>query len=305
MGPDKVIVTGCSGFVGRNLVNALLANGYEVVGISRTDPKITGLQHVKADLTKPGLPYFGREYSVVHVAALTKEGKSAELASVNIEGTKKALQLAGGRFIHISSSSVYDLGKNSFSVLEEEALTSNRFYNEYSRTKHVADMLVLGDEHSDLLPIVLRPHAVYGKDDTTLFPRLQKRIKRNSLLLPNAGQVEHSLTHVDNLTQAVLCSLRASAEIHGAFNVSDKDTVVLSEAIQSLTDSGLHIRNLPLQMALVLSKLSDNFTSVNREPKFSEYTVRQVGMNRTYSLEKASDKLGYSPSCNKLVESYR
>lgn len=301
---NKVIVTGCSGFLGRALVHKLLQQNYQVTGVSRADPNIPGMQHIAVDLTHNSIPYLGAEIPIIHCAGLTQEGNSHKLAQVNIKGTRQATQLAGGRFIHISSSSIYDLSHDSILTKESAAQANTHFYNEYSRTKYEAEKFVLADDSRDTKSIVLRPHAIYGPGDTTLLPRLKHRIHHNVLTLPAGGNVSHNLTHIDNLLQAILLSLTAPEGVHGAFNITDADAVNLGDAMREITGGYLRIRNLPLVLALPISRLAEAITPAGREPMLSEYAVRQVGMNRTYDISKAKKLLGFNPSNHKLLETY-
>lgn len=50
----KILVTGSSGFVGRQVINQLIRQDVAVVGSSRTAVEFGGAQHVATDLTMPG-----------------------------------------------------------------------------------------------------------------------------------------------------------------------------------------------------------------------------------------------------------
>ena len=52
--------------------------------------------------------------------------------------------------------------------------------------------------------VILRPHAVYGPGDTTLLPRLLHARRLGRLIAVGDGRNRISLTHVDNLVQAVI-----------------------------------------------------------------------------------------------------
>lgn len=290
-----IVVTGASGFVGRNLSKHLIKQGHEVVGLSRTDPHIEGLNFIPTDLTnRANLPSEFRIATVVHCAALTSDGKSPDFAKINHLGTVNALQLnPEGKFIHLSSSSIYDLGKSSELVRESEfSYGKYKFYNDYSASKAEAEQYLLESEwNRTVAPVSLRPHGIYGEDDTTLLPRLMERIKVGSIVLPNGGSVLHSLTNIKNLIQGIEKAITFDTAKVEAFNVTDAEPILISTAVQLAAHESIKISSVPTKMLLGIGgKLAG----------VSEYEARQLGFNRTYSIEKAKSVLGYSPTVFQL-----
>jgi len=287
---EPIVITGVSGFVGRTIAKDLLSKGLPVVGMSRTNPEIPGLNFIRTDLSSVAtLPTDFTRSTVVHCAALTEDGKGPAFKSVNFEGTKRALQLnPEGKFIHLSSSSIYRLDRPSYHVREEEfSVNSYSFYNEYSRTKALAEDLVLNKTaERTVAPVSIRPHGIYGPGDTTLLPKLLKRIKKGRLILPEGGRMMHSLTHIDNVVQAINLSMSVENKKAEAYNVSDANPVIMYEAIKMIVAQPLKIYAIDTAVALQLSKISG---------QISEYEVRQTGFERTYSSGKAKKQLGYKP----------
>jgi nucleoside-diphosphate-sugar epimerase len=284
-----IAITGVSGFIGKNVAQHFITQGYEVVGISRSDPNIDELHYIKADLTnEKSLPRLGNAL-VVHCAAQTHESSFSTTRAINVRGTNNALMLAAdGKFIHISSSSIYNLTSDSCDVYEDEFRYGDYpFYNHYSETKAEAEILLTqtGSKRT-VAPIILRPHGVYGPDDTTVLPRLTNRIRKNNLILPNGGNVEHSLTHVDNLIHAIDRSRKFQFDNVEAFNVSDLSPTKIKDAVSQVIGRSIKVRSVPSSLALQVAK---------RTSRISEYEIRQIGFNRTYSISKAQNLLGYKP----------
>ena len=132
--PSKILVTGAAGFVGSTLVERLLCDGREVVGVDSFDPfypeeqklrnLAAALDHEafrleRADIrdaaTLGRLFHDGDFDGVVHLAALAGVRPSlerpAEYADVNVHGTSVVLEQAvrhgRPRVVFASSSSVY------------------------------------------------------------------------------------------------------------------------------------------------------------------------------------------------------
>lgn len=126
----KVLVTGGTGFVGRHLVPALKASGYEVIVLARRDVEVPGAAVVRADLASPvsGLPEADALVHLAQANVLYPEGAST-LDAVNAASTLALLEYAlqcGGRFILASTGSVYGFGPRPFE--ETDALAPPDFY---------------------------------------------------------------------------------------------------------------------------------------------------------------------------------
>ncbi|ABY24999.1 probable dehydrogenase, putative [Renibacterium salmoninarum ATCC 33209] len=146
--------------------------------------------------------------------------------------------------------------------------------------------------------IILRPHAVYGRGDNTLLPRLEHAAVSGILALPGDGRAMHSLTHIDNLVQAVHLALQHNS--NDVFNICDAAPVELSAAIiELLARRGrpVRIRSVNYQMALAAASLAERFSGVLGARKYplTQYSVAQLALERTYDLSAAQLRLGFRP----------
>jgi len=151
---SRVMVTGSHGFAGRHLVQRLLADGHEVIGLVRAadaDPR--GLPHEVADLLDDAAVRRAvahvRPEVVYHLAAASSPGQSlrAPLAtlSTNLLGTATVLHAAlaiqpSPRVLNVTSSEVYG-APSSGEPLTETAPTEPR--NAYGVSKLAAHHLAM------------------------------------------------------------------------------------------------------------------------------------------------------------------
>ena len=295
---SKVVITGVSGSLGTYLAANLLGRGYEVVGISRTNPEIAGVRHVSQDLTKPSGIRFDSDWTVVNCAAVTRDGWSRELESQNLEITRNALALGGGAFVQVSSSSVYNLCKPSMVVTEDEAPGEYEFLNSYSRSKFETEKLVAVSAAVPFL--ILRPHALIGPTDNTLGPRVQRAIRNGKLRLPGAGEASHEFTSFENFSHAVelaIQSLEVGVVSNHTINVSNGVSTTISQAIKDgLAPDSPRIVGVPVWLAWALAAVVERFASDGSEPRLSRYQVAQLAFDRSYDLTAARELLGYSPN---------
>lgn len=118
----RVVVTGAGGFVGRAVVQTLLATGHRAIGVCRTAPDVPlpgGVEAVCADLaTDPLHPVLAelRPDTIIHCAGLTHapetgEGRAA-LTAANLTATVRLIEAAARlpqpvRLVVVSSAAIY------------------------------------------------------------------------------------------------------------------------------------------------------------------------------------------------------
>jgi len=154
--------------------------------------------------------------------------------------------------------------------------------------------------------IILRPHAVYGQSDNTLLPRLKAAVRPGGkLVLPAGANVNHAMTSLENLTQAVVLAvqkvMRPDYGEQIALNVCDANAVNLADAINAVLDEPVKIIAVPNWLALIAARWVELLTPAGTEPRFSRYAVRQLGYERTYDLGATIEVLGFAPQPNSLL----
>lgn len=286
----RIAVTGATGFIGGSVANAAEARGWEVVRYARRQGK--GLSYWDlAGLPPARIPHVD---AVVHAGAHVADwGDTAVFHRANVEGTRAVAEaFAGTRLVYISSSSVYPWWEPCVDRAEDEVAA--RHLNAYGRSKALAD--VEARRHGNA--VALRPHAVYGPGDRTLLPRLVGNIRGGRLLSIGHAGVKHQLTHVDNLTRAILAACQST--VRGAVNVGDARPVELGAVLRQVLDVSGHsdvpVTYLPEPAAMALAAVSEAASRVTgRVPKITRYAVSQVGKQRTYCLDRLRGELGIEP----------
>lgn len=234
-------MTGASGFVGVNLVEALLARGHEVVALSLDAYPGPGRTiEIRGDTTDTALlerlMRTHRIEAVWHGAAITagaerEKREASRIVEVNLLATVRALEAAARagvrRFVYPSSSAVY--GETAFGeggpVSEGAPL---RPLNLYGITKVAAEAAVLRLAPAlGLQACAGRINAVFGpwERDTglrdTLSPHLQlagfAREGKEAVLARGA---ERDWVYAPDVAAAFVAMLEASAVPPIAMNVS-------------------------------------------------------------------------------------
>ena len=300
---SQVVITGVSGSLGSFMAADFVRRGYEVVGISRTNPEIAGVRHIAHDLTErlvldaSASLLFSQSAAVINCAAITRDGNSRQLEQANLEITQNALRLTGGPFVQVSTSSVYDLRGPSIRVEESTATGEYGFLNSYSRSKFACEKLVAEQATGNF--VILRPHALIGPTDQTLGPRVRRAIRNGRLYLPGAGEAKHQFTSFANFcegTHLALRAMEAGTKLTRALNITNGVEISIRDAIaQGLGPDNPEIKNLPIGLAWSLARVLETFAAPNAEPRISRYQIAQLAFDRSYNLDAAKKLLGYEP----------
>jgi nucleoside-diphosphate-sugar epimerase len=297
----RIAVTGASGFVGGAVARWLAERGHTVFSYGRRAPSALpaplpnySVWDVTAAPPTP-VPVDAAVHCAAHVGQWGDEG---EYRRINVEGTRLVLERFrdGGRFVHVSTSSVYrsDLSKAG---LREDAPIGGAGLTAYARTKAEAEGLVRG---SGVSAIILRPHIVYGPGDTTLWPRVVAARRLGWLPVPGDGRNRVSVTHVLNLAHAVECALSAP-RASGTFNVTDGEDVSVDTLLRTmLSRHGLSARiaYVPRGVAWALAQTSERLwcaVGAVREPRLTRYVVQNLADECTLDIARAREELGYTP----------
>ena len=245
------LVTGAAGFVGANVVRALVEAGERVAAFDRTAPddllrRFTGgaeapVHWVQGDIRdRAGLVELARQQNarrIVHLAALTPTAEveragSAEIVEVNLDGTLNALEAArragAERVVCLSSSALYGApAGDPRQPVAETAPVQTR--NLYTLCKYAGEHLCRRyAELHGLSAISARLGAVYGP------------MERPGAARPNVTHIYHlaqaalegrhprvrglplvrEWTHIGDAARAIAALALAASPRNGLYNVS-------------------------------------------------------------------------------------
>ncbi|MEU8226659.1 NAD-dependent epimerase/dehydratase family protein [Kribbella sp. NPDC048915] len=245
----STLVTGGRGFVGRHLVDQLLAAGDEVVSYNRDyviddRPGLTVVQGELFDL--PRLTRAIGEHGVdriIHTAGQSHPGVSIDLPlttfAANADGTLavfEAARMTGVRRI-VNFSSECALG----SVLTEDPIREDikpEPTTTYGVTKVAGELL--GSVYNSLygLEVVsLRVTEVYGPGlwmPSLLSDMIRAGLDGQPFTLPEGGDHPFQFVHVEDVATAARLAARAERPTQPVYNVSGGRRVTVSETAQLL-----------------------------------------------------------------------
>lgn len=309
----KIIITGATGFLGRNLAESFHYNGLQVMATGRS-PSVgnelqkRGIEFKQADITDFSQlnAAFSTAEVVIHCAAKSGPwGRYRDFYDANVTGTRHLIKACENhninKIVYISTPSIYFTNEDRYDISENDPLPPRQLTN-YSRTKLIAERELTGLQPAGYKVIIFRPRALYGPFDNTIIPRILRLAEKKRLPLINDGRALTDITYVDNFVDAVEKGLTApEGAWNEVYNISNGDPVSVRDWISmvlNVFNRPFKPKNIPERAARTIAGIKE-FASylpvVGKEPSMTRFTVGYMAKSMTMSIEKAKQKLGYSP----------
>ena len=305
----KVVVTGTAGFIGSHLVESLLADGHEVVGVdafvdfypravkernlsaAREHERFRLVEGALQDLALPGiLEGAGQVYHLAAQAGVRSSwGREFALyTDHNVLATQRlleaAVQAGVPRLVYASSSSVY--GDSRELPLREDAAC--RPLSPYGVTKLAAEHLGLLYERNHGLPVVsLRYFTVYGprqRPDMAFHRFLRAARDGEAIHLYGDGGQTRDFTYVDDIVTAT----RRAADCGRpgcVYNVGGGLRLALADvlrAVEEVTGHRLKVLREEAQKGDMRDTFADT-TAARRDLSFRPTVTLAEGLSREWN----------------------
>jgi nucleoside-diphosphate-sugar epimerase len=252
----EVLVTGCVGFIGSHLVDKLLGQGYEVIGMdcfsdyySREIKKkniSNALENKDFELIEEDIlemNVFPDVDYVFHLAAQAgvraSWGKSFEIYTRdNIEVTQRLLEFYKDKdikkFVYASSSSVY--GDAELPMREKSLLKP---VSPYGVTKLAGENLCyLYWKNYNVPTVSLRYFTVYGprqRPDMAIHKFVKAIVNNGEIIIYGDGTQTRDFTYVEDAVEANLLVAKSDS-VSEAFNIGGGSRISVNELIKKIED---------------------------------------------------------------------
>jgi UDP-glucose 4-epimerase len=253
----RIGVTGAAGFIGSNLCERLLADGYEVVGVD--DLSYGSIANVAAFMEHPSFSFevldctrerrlrsaFDGCDAIAHLAAMKipRFGGTLATLQVNVGGVHAACEVAldlDADLVITSTSDVYGNATPPFREDDELVIgppTSKRWAYAVSKMydEHVA--LAMADE-KDLRVTILRLFNVYGPKNHLswwggpVVTFLESLLDGEPMEIHGDGQQTRTFTYVDDTVDGIVRALERPESRGEVINLGGVETLTILELAQ-------------------------------------------------------------------------
>lgn len=310
--PEKVLVTGGGGFLGRAIIRRLTARGDRVRSLARNyydALEKMGVDQVRGDIFDAAVvekACCDRDL-VFHAAAKPPPwGKYREYYRTNVIGSRNVISACQShnvsRLVYTSTPSVIFNGRD-LAGIDESFPYPPRYNAYYPETKALAEKSIVNAAGNNLKTIVLRPHEIWGPGDPHFLPRLLKRAKKLKRIGNGKNLVD--TLYIDNAADAhVLAAdkLRENPSLSGRiYFITQDEPIPAWDMINAILKAAGHDPvkgSLPFRAAWLIGAILEFFyrtLGLPGEPPMTRFLAEAVATSHWFNISAAKQDLGYQP----------
>lgn len=300
--PDRVLVTGGAGFLGINLVRALLARGVGVTSLDIAEftysdvvDQVTiecGDIRVRSDVERA---MRGCD-AVVHTAAALPLYSVSDIYSTDVTGSRvvfdSARRLGIDRVVHISTTAVYGI-PDHHPLDEDDRLEG---VGPYGQAKIQAEVIALEERGRGMTVPILRPKSFVGPERLGVFSLLYDwALDGHNFPVLGRGNNRYQLLDVEDLCEAIwLCLTLPKGVVNDTFNIGAAEFGTIKSDYQAVLDAAGHGKRIipvPAAPAILALRMLEK---IGVSPLY-KWVYETVAKDSFVSIDKAQKCLGWRP----------
>lgn len=216
----KLLITGANGYIGQNLVEMALQQGFEVRALVRKNSYLknqNGLKIFSYDLeSKVNDEAFKDVDCIIHLATVTNNKNLTDSQVFDIEA--------------FALNNLFDLAKK-FSI-KKVIFISSQSATPHAITGYGKSKWKLEEIAKNNSAIIIRPGMVYGKQERALFG-LMCKISKLPIVPKFYPKIYIQPIHIDDLC-SILLELSINSVINDSFNIASSDQIEITEFLHNI-----------------------------------------------------------------------
>lgn len=308
----SIVITGATGFIGKNLARKLADDNYNVKCLVRETSNLEGLHHKNIKLHYGDLSdkqslegLVGVDDVVYHLAGAVGSKDLHEYYQANLGGTKYLADICRNakikKFVYLSTASAVGSGDGS-NIIDEKTPCNPK--TGYGRSKREAEKLLLALHEKENFPaVILRAPIVYGPHDLNetrdlSMIKLIKYVSNGKFFVAGKnGGAKRSICYVGNLVEGAIASAKTAKTSGQIYFISDEKTPTLLElgrTIAKVCGIGLNEKRYPVCLANFIAYANEKISRLKGNfPQFNRRVVKGITSDWVCSIEKAKNDFGY------------
>ena len=312
----KILVTGVAGFLGSNLLDKLLAEGHQVVGIDNLS--MGKMSNMAMNLNNRNFKFFKMDVTdeetfnglsddfdcIVHLAAfkIPRYGKAIDTLKINAKGSENVLDFSVQRKIKCvlaSTSDVYGRNPNiPFKEDDESVLGSSKVARwSYAVSKLFDEHLALACQDAYGVPVVLlrffgsfgpRHHLTWWGGPQSVF--IEAVLNDEVIPIHGDGLQTRTFTYVSDTVEGIYASIVKEEANGHIFNIGSNNEISILELAKTIyklcnTSHDLKINFIPYE-----SFTGNKYEDVRRRVPDTTLCENVLGVKAVVGLEEGLSK---------------
>lgn len=305
-----ILVTGATGFIGREICLTLANKGYEVRALCRNTAHPYLISHknivpVQGDILYPESLKKAMQgvTEVYHTAALAKMWcrNPDAFYDTNVTGTRNVLQAATNagmqRVVYTSTCGVWGPTLN-FPLSEDEPRIVG-FPIAYERTKYLAELEVQQFVNRGLDVVTVNPSRVFGEgpvtDSNTVSKMVSGYLKGKWRVIPGNGEQVANYAYLQDVVAGHIAAMEKGVKgnryILGGEDISFNHFFDTVRTVSGVKHSLMRVPQKVIKFYSHIESLKTRLTGLT--PFFLPEFADRLKFDQKYSSQKAATQLGY------------
>jgi nucleoside-diphosphate-sugar epimerase len=317
--PTCTVVTGAGGWLGRALVERLLADGRPRLRLLAAttaeapalaaDTGDTKVEVIIGDIarseTAARLLYdVPDDTTVIHAAGVIHPRRVREFFEINTSGTRHMVEAARDRgvrrFVHVSSNSPFGTNAHPLDVFRADE-PFNPYYG-YGRSKMAAELVVVEMAGNGLNAVIVRPPWFYGPHQPPRQTTFFTMVRTGKFPIIGDGSQRRSMVYVGNLVDGILAAEAAATPPGRGYWIADARPYPLREIVdtvgRALSDEGYDVTPVRRTMPAIVGRLAETADRWIQRTGMYQQQIHVLGeMDKTIACDISAsvNELGYEP----------